>query len=289
MSNVNVGAALGASFRYLPPAWRQAAGILAASVFASLVFAIARAATPHAPLLSLVQLIVQLAVGTAATGALYRITLAGDHGGDPSYALGPAGYQWGPLEWRVLGANLLLAVLFIVPLVVILIVWAICVGSTLVGHADALQGLQSGSNSNRLAAFAGLMTGPPDALTVIIFVPTLIAVVYVGARLALFTLRAADIGAFDLPRAWSMTRGAALTLIVAGIVIYLTSIAVAFVFGAVGGLMADLAGQHDAAATWGSISGGAASVAIAGPLFAGLQLYVYHAQRGDGGVAETFA
>jgi hypothetical protein len=288
MSKVKVGAAIGASFRYLPLAWRRAGGIMAASVFAAMVFGIARAAAPT-PLLSLTQFVVQLALGTMATGALYRIQLAADHGGDPSYALGPAGYQWGGLEWRVMGANLLLSILFILPLVVISIVWGIGLGITLVGHADVLQGLQSGSQAGRLATLGRLMVGPAGVITAVIFIPALAAAIYVLARLALFTLRAADIGAFDLPRAWSLTRGAVLAILVAGLVLYLAEIALTFVFGAAGGVLAGLAGQQGAAGAWGSVGGQVASAAAAGPLFAGLQLYVYHVQRGDGGIAETFA
>jgi hypothetical protein len=40
---------------------------------------------------------------------------------------------------------------------------------------------------------------------------------------------------------------------------------------------------------WGAEAGGLLSTAINIPLFAGLQIFVYRTQRGDGGVAQTFA
>jgi hypothetical protein len=292
MANVQIGAALNASFAYIPVAWRQAAGIMAASVFAPVVFDIAESFTPGATVLGLARVIVAVCVSTVAVGALFRIGLATDHPGDPNYVVGPAGFQWGSVEWRILGASLALGAVFVIPLVIIFIIWGMGLGATLMGQTDTLQNLRSGSTAERLAALGRVLAGPAGLVTLVIFVPTIVAAIYVGARLTLYNLIAADTGSFSLARAWSLMRGAVLAVIVAGIVLNLIQAALGGVIGFFGGLAAGLVGQVGASGLWGSILGQAAGAAINAPLFVGLELYIYRIQRGEGGdesVAATFA
>lgn len=289
MSSVRVGGAIAASFGYLRVAWSRAAGVMAASVFLVGAFQIASTVPSLAPIAGILRFFVLLGLGAMVSGALYRIGLAPDHGGDPAYAPGPNGFKWGALEWRVMGANLLLTLMLIVPIIVVLMLWGVALGLTLGSHADVLQRMQSENYGDRLAALGEVITGPAAIVTAAIFIPAIAALVYAGSRLSLYTVRAADTGSFGVGGAWALTRGAVLPLAVATLVILLVEVLAGSLSGAVAGVGATVFGAGSASARWGSTLGEMISAAINAPLFAGLHLYVYRAQRGETGVAATFA
>jgi hypothetical protein len=287
--SIPLGQAISRSFAFISVAWRNAWGAMLILVWLSAVLQMIEAMKPEwtaAPLLGLIFL---LAASTVATGALYRIGLEPDHAGDSAFALGPGGVQWGALEWRVLGANLLLGLALSVLFVVLFIIWGVGLGVSMAGHPEALQAVTNAtSNEDKLRAFGALMGGAAGVVTLVVLLPGLLAILYLAARLALFTLNAADTRSFDFGKAWTMTRGAVLALIVVSVLIYLAQILLGGLCGAVAGFLSAFL-DPGKGGMWGGIVGQAAGAAISAPLFAGLQLFIYHRRRGEGRIAATFA
>jgi hypothetical protein len=287
MGQVQVGAAIGASFRFISEAWSKAWGIMLVLVWFNAALQIVELLRPTWTLASFLGLIVSIFVTTAATGALYRLQLAGDHPGDNQFAAHPAGLQWGGLEWRVLGANLMVGVAIGVLVVIAFIIWAIILGVTVGSSPGDMQALQSGSEAEKLDAFRHIMLGPAGILTLVIIGPLIVALIYIIIRLSMFALVAADARSFDLVKAWTLARGAMLPLFLGSLVIFLIELIIGAVTGGLAGFTAGIIGQQGR--IWGGVAGQVVGAAINAPLFAGLVLYVYRIQRGDPGVAATFS
>jgi len=290
MGQVQVGAAIGASFRNIGEAWRKAWGVMLILVWFTATLQAIELLKPGWALVPFLGLIAALFITTAAAGALFRLGLTGDHPGDPAFAPGPAGFNWGGLEWRVMGANILVGIIIGVLAVIAIIVWAIAVGATagVAGGADA-QALEQGTQSDRIAALFRLLLGPAGLAAVIVGVPALAGLVWLSAKLALVTPLAADTRAFDFGKAWALTRGGVTALILGSILIFLLEVAIGAVAGGLAGLTAVLTRNTGSGQIWGGIVGQAADAAINTPLFVGLVLYVYRTQRGDTAVAATFS
>jgi hypothetical protein len=289
MGQVQVGAAIGASFRFIGEAWSKAWGIMLIAVWFAAMLEAVELLKPEWGFVSFLGLIATLFVSAAATAALYRLRFAEDHPGDGAYAAHSAGLQWDGLEWRVLGANLLIGIIIGVILVVALIIWGVALGVTLSGDAAALQAVENGSDSEKMAALGRIMLGPGGLVSAVILIPTIGGLIYLSARLAVFAPLAAETRAFDFGKAWTMTRGAVLALIIGAMVIYLVLAVIGAVAGGLAGFLAGVTGQLGAGRIWGGIAGQAVAQALSTPLFAGLVLYVYRIQRGDPGVAATFS
>lgn len=287
MGQVQVGAAIGASFRFIGEAWSKAWGIMLILVGLTAAQQVVELLRPGWTAVSFLALIVSTFVSTAVTGALYRLRLGDDHPGDDQFSAHPAGLQWGGLEWRVLGANLIVGLAIGVLVVVAFIIWAIILGVTVGSSPGDMQALQSGSEAEKLDALRHVMLGPAGLFTLVIVGPMAVALIYMVIRLSLFALLAADARSFDLARAWNLARGAMLALFVGSLVIFVIELIIGAVFGGIAGLAAGFSGQHGR--VWGGVVGQLVGAATSAPLFAGLLLYVYRIQRGDMGVAATFS
>jgi hypothetical protein len=289
MGKVTVGESIAQSFRYIGEGWRGAWGAMLLLVWLTAATQIVRALKPEWVLMSIVGPILTAAATTMAVGALYRLRFSQDHAGDAAYAVGPAGFQWGGLEWRVLGANILVGLIIVVILVVLLIVWAIGMGVAAVGSPEIAQALQSGDQSDKTAAVMRLMIGPGGIISAVILIPSLAGVLYLSARLSLVTTLAADTGRFDFGRAWSLTKGVTWAIIVATLVIFLAVFLIGILVGFAVGIAATLSGHAETARLWGGPIGQTLGSAVSAPLSAGLALYIYRSQRGDPNIAATFA
>jgi len=289
MPAIQVGAAISASFGYIGVAWRRAAAILLIAMALVGALQVLNLVEPGLLPLRLLGGVVGLVINTIVIGALFRIGLEPAHPGDPDYRAHPGGVQWGALEWRVLGANLLFGIGLVVVVLLVALIWGIAVGVAASGDAAALQGMRSGDQGQTLQAFAGLMLGPAGVISAVILLPTLAAVVYVSARTSLYNLSAADTRSFDLGSAWALTRGALWTIIVTGFVILVVQVLLGAVCGFVAGVLAGAAGHPGAGSAWGGVAGQTIDMAISAPLFVGLQLYVYNIRRGGDAIAATFS
>ena len=175
MGQVRVGAAIGASFRFIGEAWSKAWGIMLILVWLTAAQQIVELLRPNWIAAPFFGIIVSVFVTTAATGALYRLQLSGDHPGDNQFAAHPAGLHWGGIEWRVLGANAMAGVAVSVLAIVVFIIWAIILGVTVVGSPGDMQTLRDGSETEKLEVFRHIMLGPAGILTFVIVGPTIIA------------------------------------------------------------------------------------------------------------------
>ena len=189
----------------------------------------------------------------------------------------------------MLGANWLVGAILGVAVAFVLVVWLVVVLVTAGAQSDALRGMGSNNDSDRTAAIGQLFSGPAALETVLILVPAVIGLVYLSVRLALVPLHAADTGSFSLGKAWRLTHGAVLALLVAGVLIFVAEIVVAALGGFLVGMAAALTGRLGSGGAWGSSAGGLLVAAINPPLFVGLQLYVYRAQNPESSIAATFA
>jgi hypothetical protein len=228
-------------------------------------------------------------ITTAAVGALYRLRFGADHPGDDAFAAHAAGLQWGGLEWRVLGANMLAGVIIGGLAFVVFIVWAIILGVTVGSNPADVQGIENGSDAEKFTALGHIMLGPAGVLTLLLIGPALIGLFYLGLRLSLLAPLAADGRSFDIGKAWSLARGAMLALFLGTLVIFLVQVMIGAVLGGVAGFAAGFTGQVGRGGVWGGIAGQAVTSALNAPLITGLVLYVYRAQRGDPAVAATFS
>jgi hypothetical protein len=292
MPNVDIGAAISQSFRFFGTAWGRAWGALLIVVWVAAAVQAVIGLRPEWilfvwPLGGLLS----AAASTAALGALYRLGVEGQHGDDPEFRPNAAGLQWGALEWRVLGANLLVGLIFGAVDVVIGLIWLVIFGLTLRGDPASVQAMQGTDSSASAAAFLHMLFGPAGLFSLAILLPTFCAQIFFGVRLSLYALLAADARSFSFGRAWSLTRGAVLAIIVASIVIGMAGFGIVLVVAFVGGVIVTLAQQGaSAAGLWPVVIAQAVWVAFATPLFAGLQVYIYNNRRpADAGIAATFA
>jgi hypothetical protein len=287
MPNVTVGDALGQSFRFIGTAWRRAWGIMLISVWLAGTLQAIQGLRPEwlgfmAPL----SLLLNVIVGTAVIGALFRIGIEPFHSGDPNFRAAPMGLQWGGLEFRVLGSNILIGVIFGGVAFVVGIIWVIMFGVMAQGDSANLSALESGDSAASGQALLHILVGPAGIVSLVLFLATAIGFFYFGARLLVFSLLAADTGSFSLARAWAMTRGAVMPIIVTLLIfgalqglIYLVGLIV------LGGAAASGQGGY-----WGAVAISVATGAVIAPLSIGLQLYVYNSRRsGDAGIAATFS
>jgi hypothetical protein len=144
-------------------------------------------------------------------------------------------------------------------------------------------------SAEQLQAFLRIMEGPAGIVSGLIAIPLVVGLAFLGAKLALFPITAADTRGFNFGHAWSLTRGALAALIVTSMAIFTVEIVAGMLAGFFAGLLAALFKQGVAGGRlWGAVAGQAVGAALNTPLFAGLQIYVYRARRGDGGVAQTF-
>jgi hypothetical protein len=285
MGQVRIGGAIVASVRSIGEAWAKAWGVMLLLVGVTAILEVTELVKPEWFLVPFLGLFALLFANTAAVGALYRLRLDGDHPGDNDFAAHPAGLQWGGLEWRVMGANLLTGLIVGFLAFVALFVWAIALGVMLQGSPEDLQRMQSGEDSDKMAALAHLMLGPGGVVTAIILIPSLVGLLYLGARLMPFTPFVADTRSFDMAKAWTLARGAIAALMVTLIVIFVADFVLSLALRA----MFAVLGHLGVAKHWSSALDEVLSAAINPPLFAGLALYVYRIQRGDTAVAATFA
>src|SRR5271163_4366515 len=139
MGKVRVGAAIAASFRFVGEAWTRAWGVMLLLLWFTAVLQIVQVLKPSWNFVTLLGAIPTLFITTAAAGALYRLRLESDHPGDPDFAARAAGLQWGALEWRVMGANILVGVILGALFILACFIFGIALGVTMQSDPADLQ------------------------------------------------------------------------------------------------------------------------------------------------------
>ncbi|HUZ12481.1 MAG TPA: hypothetical protein VMU93_06515 [Caulobacteraceae bacterium] len=282
-AKVQIGPLLKESFIFVRRGWAAAPAALVVLVISAAALqgysSVSQGVSPW-------PLLIEVLIGTLATGALYRSVLAAEHPDDPRFAVGPGGLQWGALEWRVLGANLLVALLLAIVAALAFIVWVIGLAALAAAHQLDIAALQ-GAQSQGLAALAHLISGPAWAVTAAVLAPAAALMIYLGVRFSLLALQTADLGRLDFGRAWGLTRGAAGAIFVALVVIFACQFAAGEIALGLADLVAWLTRSADAALL-GAIVGAAAVAAFSLPMTVGMAIHVYGAQRGSAVARDRF-
>ena len=297
MAKIPIGTAITESLGFVQPGWRRAGaamGLVGASESLFQGLRLNGMLSGFGP--ALLILIVQTLIGTLAIGAFYRMALTPDHGSDYQFRPGPGGLQWGSLEWRVLGANILVGMILGLVALAFFFVWAIGLGVLVAMHAIDIQTLQSaeatGGQDATIAAFWRLLLGPTGILSLAILGPGLAVILYLSARLSLYAVRAADTGSFNMGQAWSLTRGATGAIMVTLAIFFVAAMLLGGVAGMIGGILggvAHMVGGFGSGRMVASIAGTAIGAALSTPIVAGLVTYVYRTERGGGSaIADQF-
>jgi len=274
MATVSVEQVVTESFAYVRRGWRAAPGAMGAAV---IVAAAGQAFGQPGPEMSL-WLFAQVAAATLATGALYRSILQQAHPGDPRLRLGPAGLQWGKAEWWVLAANLAVGFLMGLVACAFALVWGIGLNALSASH-EIDPSLLLHASAGDPAAFSRIMAGPGGILTLAVFLPGVALIIYLWARLILAPILAVDTGRLDLGRAWKLTRGASLALVVALIIIFLGQLLAVLSGGLLGALAASGGADLAGAGLAGASAGAAIATALSLPMTAGAAACVYRRDK----------
>jgi hypothetical protein len=195
-----IGATVRAGFSGLAPSVRAC---WAALLVAVLISALSQTLPPPAALLALP---IEIAAAILALGALYRRAFG--------KATGLAGLRWGMDEWRLLGAQALIAVL----LFVVLAVLATVVGAIALGVARAsAPGFDATSSEAWRAALSKSGVGAVVAGAAPLV--SLALLVWLTARLSLAAPASVDQGKVRVLSVFPLTRGVTVQVLVAGVVL----------------------------------------------------------------------
>ncbi|WP_421737036.1 hypothetical protein [Caulobacter sp.] len=213
--SVAIGATVRAGLSGLLPSLRACWAALAVAV---LISAISRLLPPAAGGLTL---LVEIAAAVLASGALYRRAFGRQSG--------LAGLRWGMDEWRLLGAQLLIAALMLVVLAVL----ATVVGAIALGVARAsAPGFDATSAQAWRDAFARSGLGGIVAGAAPLF--SLCLLVWLCLRLSLSAPASVDQARVRVLSAFPLTRGVTPQLLGAGLVLALPVVALAGVSSLIG-------------------------------------------------------
>jgi hypothetical protein len=271
-SRVSVGASLAFSWNLWVGRWRSIWGVLALTSLAATVYLTGDFAGQIK--VEVVGMAAYLVVVLMTNGAVYRLAFAGRHGDDPAFTPGPIGVQWRAMEWRLLGASLLLALFF-----------AILIAVAFVAVAGVAMGVAM--NKGEVAALTTPQAliaalGPQGEMAVTILAAiAYVALIYVAVRLSLALAATADGGRIAVLKTWKLTKGQVWRILVSMLMIQLPVLFVSVIVaalaraGASGGMglateaMAP-AGALSAGLVMGVLTGG-----VAAPLGAGVLAYYY--------------
>jgi hypothetical protein len=199
---ISIRASLRAAFEFARVNAPKTVGVL--SII--LVFDLAAVFTPASAAFTPTVLVLrglEALFGVVAQGALYRLALAGAHGGDPEFRAGPLGLQWGKPETRLLGAHLLLYFLLFLGLLFWVIIMIVTLGAGMFATSTGAGPLGSASLSS-----APISPTPQQASQLLLtFAPFGVIALFVYLRICLYgvaTVAERKIAVFST---WRLTRG----------------------------------------------------------------------------------
>ncbi|MDB5481524.1 MAG: hypothetical protein JWO83_2577 [Caulobacteraceae bacterium] len=250
-------AAVGAAWRFLATAWRQAwAAMLLTGALIGALGALGLWA-PRSPW-RLEALLVVAAAAAMAEGALYRIALGKERPG-------PAGLQWGRAEWR-LGAvwGLTAAFLFVLGLLAFVVVLATAFGVATSGRGFVMA---------LPATWAAAVDARGRAVVAVVGALCAAGLVWAGTRIALGAPASIDRGKVQLLATWAASRRLVAPILLGRVLLGVGPIGLAWVL-----LRAASRGGHPVGALplWAASLG--AGFVLAGlwlPLSVGLMAYLY--------------
>lgn len=271
-SRVSVGASLAFSWTLWASRWRSIWGVLALTSLAATVYLAGDFANKVEVYVA--GLAAYLLVVLMANAAVFRLAFASRHVDDPAFKPGTAGVQWRAMEWRLLGASMLLLLFY----AILIAVAFVAVGGVAMGIA--MNKGQIAALTTPQALLAALGPQGETAVTVLAAF-AYAALIYVAVRLSFALAATADEGRIAVLRTWKLTKGQFWRILVSMLLIQLPVLFVGAVVGALAhtgttggmGLAAEAmapAGALSAGLIMGVLTGG-----VAAPLAAGVLAYYY--------------
>ncbi|MFA7264131.1 MAG: hypothetical protein WC068_14015 [Caulobacter sp.] len=199
-------------------------------------------------------------------GGLYGVAMA-DHGGAAAGPLGPLGLQWRGLETRILGASLLVGLVFLAAAVVT--TFGVSIGLLLLlgptGAATSEQWMAGLSPTDKAVFYLGLGL-------------CLVILWWLATRLSMTLAATAADNQIRLWAPFKLTRGAVLPLTLAGLAIYLPVL----MLHILAWTFTRITGSSDLA-PWTSGISSAVSIFLYQPISVGMTSYIYRRLRGGAG------
>lgn len=196
-------------------------------------------------------------------GGLYGIAMA-DQGGAPAGPLGPLGLQWRGLETRILGASVLVGLVFLAAAVVT--TFGVSIGLLLLlgptGAATSEQWMASLSPAARSTFYGGLGV-------------CLVILWWLATRLSMTLAATAADNRIRLWAPFKLTHGAVLPITLAGLVIYLPVLMLQILAWS----FTQITGSPELA-PWTSGIASAVSIFLYQPISVGMTSYIYRRLRG---------
>ena len=158
----------------------------------------------------------EFVAATLAYGALYRAAFDGPRGWN--------GLRWGREEWRLLAVQLLIAVVMTVVAAVMFVV----VGAVALGVARSAA---PNFDATSLQAWRAALSGPGGILASLAPLASLALLAWIGLRLALAPAATVAARRIQVLSAFGLTRGAVLTLLLAGLVLAAPAVIVTAALG----------------------------------------------------------
>jgi len=204
--------------------------------------------------------LMEIAAWIAAGAAMTRLGFADEHHpGDPAFRIAPQGLQWGPQEWRFLGANFVIMTATMLAVAVPMVVGLVL-------------GLPFGVGTGEPSAIGSAIVGAGLFLGMVL-------AVYVGVRLSMAPI--ASIAERRLTIPWALTKGHVRPLLGTYLLIVLIAVLIVLALTIVLGIAASGFGgspkvQERAAA---ALAAGLASLFVQLPLSVGASVAAYRRLR----------
>lgn len=266
-SRVSVRASVAFAWSLWSTRWREIWGVLALSSLDATVYLAGMFA--QNAMLVVVGLVALFVTVLMSNGAVFRLAFADQHPNDPGFTPGAVGVQWGRMEWRMLGAALLLGVF----MVILVLLALIALTAPLLGLAM--------SQGTPLTA----MTKPEDVIALLGpkgrmmleagQVLLNILVIFVGVRLALYMPATADSGKLMVLSTWRLTRGNFWRILATLLVLSLPPVLIVSLAGASTGMTGTTTAMAPAEAFVWAIIGGVVYGGVSIPLTAAALAYYY--------------
>jgi hypothetical protein len=266
-----------AAYRFWREAWRPALGALlllgAAGAVQYYLAATGRAGW------SMLMVLAVIPAQIVAYGALFRLAFADERTGEPAFHRGPAGLQWGGMETRMLGATLLLMLLWFVAMILFVFIFIIAL---MVAMGGAAAGLEGADTPQELFEAMG-PRGTGTLLVVGLASAALALWAYV--RLLLVLPATASSGRVQVFETWRLTKGQFWRIFAALLIVALPTIVWGMFNGAVEGALGEEGPREGttvlppAAAALMAVLGGIVSGVLQAPLSAGLMAFLYRGLR----------
>ncbi len=215
-SNVPVLGAVRAAFGFWKFSTPRIAGVLTAVLLVNLVSAVVGGIG-----VQILIGVVGAAMGLMASGALLRLAFADEHAGDPDFRIGPAGFQWGRPETRLLAGALLLIFLFVLGLLFLLVAAFVCSAVAVLAGAK-VDPTAVALDPNTLPAGLRLTVG----LLADVFA---LVGIWIGVRISLYPSATVAEKRLMVFSTWKLTRGQFWRILAAIVIVLLPALVLTLV------------------------------------------------------------